>query len=139
MNKEFKIAVIDGQGGGIGKTIIETLKKEDLNVEIIALGTNSVATSRMLKSGADAAATGENAIIFNSKKADIIVGVLGLLVANSMLGEVTKKIAEAIGKSEALKVLIPLEKCKIIITTPTDLSLQENIDNAVKIIKSNLN
>jgi aspartate-semialdehyde dehydrogenase len=139
MNKEFKIAVIDGQGGGIGKTIIETLKKEDLNVEIIALGTNSVATSRMLKSGADAAATGENAIIFNSKKADIIVGVLGLLVTNSMLGEVTEKISEAIGKSKALKVLIPLEKCKIFITTPTDLSLQENIDNAVKIIKSNLN
>jgi hypothetical protein len=139
MHKEFKIAVIDGQGGGIGKTIIETIKKEDLNVEIIALGTNSVATSRMLKSGADAAATGENAIIFNSKKADIIVGALGLLVTNSMLGEVTEKISEAIGKSKALKVLIPLEKCKIFITTPTDLSLQENIDNAVKIIKSNLN
>jgi hypothetical protein len=93
----------------------------------------------MLKSGADAAATGENAIIFNSKKANIIVGVLGLLVTNSMLGEVTEKISEAIGKSKALKVLIPLEKCNIVITTPTDLSLQENIDNAVKIIKSNLN
>lgn len=135
MNKKLKIAVVDGKGGGIGKTLVERIKKEDLDAEILALGTNSAATSNMMKSGADQGATGENAIIYNAGKVDIIVGVLGLLISNSMLGEVSYKIAEAIGESQALKVLIPLEKCNVSLTNSNNLSLKDNIDNAAKIIK----
>ncbi|MFO7886859.1 MAG: DUF3842 family protein [Eubacteriales bacterium] len=135
MKKKFTIAVVDGKGGGIGKTLVERINKEDLDAEILALGTNSAATSNMMKSGADQGATGENAIIYNAGKVDIIVGVLGLLISNSMLGEVSYKIAEAIGESQALKVLIPLEKCNVALTNSNNLSLKDNIDNAAKIIK----
>lgn len=135
MNKKLKIAVVDGKGGGIGKTLIERIREENLDAEILALGTNSAATRNMMKSGADQGATGENAIIYNAGKVDIIVGVLGLLISNSMLGEVSYKIAEAIGESQALKVLIPLEKCNVSLTNSNNLSLKDNIDNAAKIIK----
>ena len=93
----MRIAVIDGQGGGIGKVIVERLRKElPKNVNIIALGTNSASTILMLKAGAYEGATGENAIVFNSGKVDIIVGPIGIIVANTMMGELTPKMAVAI-------------------------------------------
>jgi hypothetical protein len=111
----MKIAIIDGQGGGIGKAIIEKIKKklknEDIN--IIALGTNALATASMLKAGADEGATGENAIVFNSKKVDIIIGTVAILSANSIMGEVSPKIAEAVGTSDAKKILLPLNRCNL--------------------------
>jgi len=111
----MKIGVIDGQGGGIGRTIVEKLSKSAVITEVIALGTNSTATMGMLKAGAIAGATGENAIVVNAKKMDILVGPMAILVANSMMGEITPKMAAAIGDSSAIKLLIPVNRCGLII------------------------
>ncbi len=106
-----KIAVIDGQGGGIGSLIIKMLREEfGDNIEITALGTNSTATSAMMKARANKGATGENAIVWNSSRVDIITGPLSIVMANGMLGELTPKMAEAIASSPAKKFLIPLNQ-----------------------------
>lgn len=107
----MKIVVIDGQGGGMGKSIIENIRKKYIDVEIIAVGTNSLATSAMLKAGASAGATGENAVIFNCREADIIAGPVGICFANSMHGEISPSLASAVSSSKAQKLLIPMSKC----------------------------
>ncbi|NYB72748.1 DUF3842 family protein [Sedimentibacter hydroxybenzoicus DSM 7310] len=110
----MKIAVVDGMGGGIGCQAIERLKSlNNNNIEIVALGTNSQATSNMLKSGAHEGATGENAIVWMSKKVDIIIGPLAIIAANSMMGEISPKMSEAIASSHARKLLLPVSKCNI--------------------------
>jgi D-arabinose 1-dehydrogenase-like Zn-dependent alcohol dehydrogenase len=110
----MKIAVIDGMGGGIGSQAIERLKSLNSNdIEIIALGTNSQATSNMLKSGAQEGATGENAITWMCQKVDIIIGPLAIIAANSMMGEISPKMSEAIASSPAKKLLLPVSKCNI--------------------------
>ena len=117
-----RVCVIDGQGGGIGSTIIKRLKEEfQEKIEIIALGTNSIATSAMLRAKANRGATGENAIVRTVPSVDIIIGSLGIVVANSMMGELTPKMAEAIASSPAKKCLLPLLQEKIeIIGVPTE-------------------
>lgn len=136
--KKMRIAVIDGQGGGIGKAVVERLKKENLeNTEIFAFGTNSLATSFMLKAGAHEGATGENAIVHNAPKLDVIIGVVGIIIANSMLGELTPAMATAIGDSPALKILIPLNRCNIeIVGTDKAEPLPQLIDKAIKSLKN---
>ncbi len=110
----MKVAVIDGQGGGIGKLIVEKLRKSLGNdIEIAALGTNALATAQMLKAGADQGASGENAICVTAMKVDIIMGPIAIIVANSMLGEVTPKIAKTVAVADAKKILMPLNKCNI--------------------------
>jgi hypothetical protein len=110
----MRIAVIDGQGGGMGKVIVDKLRKEFHDqVDILALGTNALATSAMLKAGANEGATGENAIVYNSRKVDIIVGALSIIMANAMLGELTPKMAEAIAGSKVRKLLIPIYRGNI--------------------------
>ncbi len=110
----MRIAVIDGQGGGMGRVIIEKLRKEFREqVDILALGTNALATSAMLKAGANEGATGENAIIHNSKDIDFIIGSLSIIMANAMLGELTPKMAEVITNSKARKLLIPIYRGNI--------------------------
>lgn len=107
----MKIAVIDGQGGGIGKHITAKIRKHlGREIEIIALGTNSVATSMMLKAGANEGATGESAIVYTVDQVDVITGSLSILVAHSMLGELTPSIAAAVSRSKALKMLLPIGK-----------------------------
>ena len=133
----MRIAVIDGQGGGIGKAIVEKLRKVfENNIEIIALGTNSLATSLMIKAGANEGATGENAIVYNVSKVDIILGPIGIICANSLLGELTPTMAKAIAESLAKKVLIPLSKCNVVITGTANKPLPHYIDDAIEIIKT---
>lgn len=135
----MKIAVIDGQGGGIGKTIVEKLRRElPEGIHIIALGTNVSATMIMLKAGANEGASGENAIVVNSSKVDIIVGAIGIIIANAMMGELTPKMSEAIASSSAKKVLIPLNRCNIEVAGVKNDPLPYLIDSAVDIIKNYL-
>ena len=107
----MKIAIIDGLGGGLGCQIIKSFKtKLDETVELIALGTNSIATSKMINAGASRGATGENAIMLTTEVVDIIVGPLGIIIPNSMMGEVTKSIAEAIASSPAKRYLLGIKQ-----------------------------
>lgn len=110
-NVQMKLIVIDGQGGKMGHAVIVQLKKSHPELEITAIGTNSIATSSMLKAGADAGATGENPVVVASRSADIIIGPIGIVIPNSLLGEITPAMAEAIGSSQAKKILIPVNKC----------------------------
>ena len=133
----MRIAVVDGQGGGIGKAIVEKLRKEfEDRIEIIALGTNSLATSLMLKVGAKEGATGENAIVYNASKVDLIIGPIGIVCANSLLGEMTPLMAKAIAESPAKKVLIPLNKCSIIVAGTESKPLPHYIEDAIEIVKA---
>ena len=134
----MNIVVIDGMGGGIGKSIIEHIRREFKDVNITAAGTNSIATAIMLKAGATNGATGENAIVFNCGKADCIIGVIGILVANSMHGEVSPKMAEAVSMSAAHKILIPVEKCGITVLGLAEKPIQAYIDQINKMLKMQL-
>lgn len=131
------IGVIDGQGGGIGRAIVERIKGDkDLKEFIVyGLGTNSAATAQMLRGGANEGATGENAICHNMTHVDIILGPVGILNANAMMGELTPKMAEAIGSSHALKILLPLNRCHIQIVSVMDLTIGQHIDNAMQVLK----
>ncbi|MGI6669642.1 MAG: DUF3842 family protein [Acetivibrionales bacterium] len=132
----MRIAVIDGQGGGMGKTLVEKLRSEFKDsIEIIAIGTNSLATSAMIKAGANEGATGENAIVYNSARVDVIIGPIGIIAANSMLGELTPAMAAAIAESPAKKVLVPVSKCNISIAGVKNEPLQNYIEAAVKLVK----
>jgi hypothetical protein len=138
---QLKIAVIDGQGGGVGKTLVAGLKeKYGSTIEIIALGTNALATSAMMKAGADGGATGENAIVFNADKVDMITGPIGIIMANAMLGELTPSMARAVGESSCKKILVPIEKCSIIIagnrTMPMQMLINDVISKVGKLIDS---
>lgn len=133
----MRIAVIDGQGGGIGKAIVEKIRKEfEEKIEIIALGTNSLATSLMLKAGANEGATGENAIVFNASRVDLILGPIGIICANSLLGELSPLMAKAIAESQAQKVLIPLNKCNVIVAGVESKPLPHYIDDIIEILKT---
>lgn len=128
----LRILVVDGQGGMVGRQMVEAIKRMIPTAEITAVGTNTTATASMLKAGADNGATGENPVIVAVRTADIIVGPIGIVIADSLLGEVTPKMAEAIGSSSAKKVLIPVNKCDNIIvgvgTKSTSALIAEAID-----------
>lgn len=125
----MKIAVIDGQGGGIGKAVVARLRTEfGDSLEILALGTNAVATGNMLKNGANAGATGENAVRVNAGKVDLIIGPMAILMANSMLGEITSIMAEAVSESPARKIIVPLNLCNVHIIGIQTLKISEAMD-----------
>jgi hypothetical protein len=132
----MKVMVMDGQGGGIGASIIKGMREQVGNdLEILALGTNSVATSRMMKAGANRGATGENAIVLMSQKTDAIIGPLAILMANAMMGEVTPAMASAVSSSQAPKVLIPLTQESITVVGITGEPLPHLVGQVVDIIK----
>lgn len=131
----MRIAVVDGQGGGIGRAIVEKIKAAMPSVEVLALGTNSAATGQMLRAGADDGATGENAIVHNMQYVDVVVGVIAIINASSMMGELSPKMAQAIGESRAFKVLLPINRCNIHVVSVEDAPLGVHLDNAVKTIR----
>ncbi len=131
----LKILVIDGQGGRIGKFIIEGIRSADIKAEIIAVGTNSLSTSAMLKAGADAGATGENSVIVCSKNCDVIVGPIGIVIADSLLGEVTAKMAVAVGKSNSKKLLIPINQCNNHVVGVDELNISVLIKDVINELK----
>jgi len=132
----MNILIIDGMGGGIGKSIIEQIKSKLADTVITAVGTNSIATSAMLKAGADYGATGENAIVFNCTKADLIIGVTGIVFANAMHGEISPKMAEAVSSSPAHKILLPVDKCNVTIVGIDNKPIQEYINEITAILKN---
>ena len=135
-NRRKSIAVIDGQGGGIGSTIIKRLRETFAEeAEIIALGTNAMATGAMLKAGANKGASGENAIVQTVKKVDVIIGTTAIVLANSMMGELTPKMAEAISSSGAMKCLLPLKMPEVEIIGAPKEPLPHLVDQLIKRIQ----
>lgn len=134
----MKITIIDGQGGRIGRTIIEQLKEKHKELELYAIGTNSIATSAMLKAGAEYGATGENAAIVNAADSDIIIGPIGIVFANALLGEITPAIAAAVGASRAFKVLIPTNRCNHFVAGCSEAPTSEYIKLAIDKVESML-
>jgi len=127
------VMVMDGQGGGIGAAVIKALRRDvSAELEILALGTNSIATSCMMKAGANRGATGENAIVRTCPKVDFIIGPLSIIIANSMMGEVTPNMSEAVCSSEAKKILIPLTQERVEIVGVTSEPLPHMVDYAIK-------
>ena len=130
----MKILIVDGQGGGIGRQLVEALKREGER-DITCVGTNAIATSAMLRAGATRAATGENAAIVACREAEVIVGPIGIVVADALLGEVTPRMAAAVGQSRARKVLIPVNQCgNFIVGVPAGQTTAELVAQAVEAI-----
>ena len=127
----MKIMIMDGQGGKIGALLVKKIKEFYPETELLAIGTNSIATSAMLKAGADLGATGENPVVHNAKEADVIIGPIGILSANAILGEVTPKMAEAVGESRARKILSPVNNCNITVAGTADLPLSGYVSSAL--------
>ena len=130
-----KILIIDGQGGMLGRQLVESVKKAVPEAEITAVGTNSTATSNMLKAGAHQDATGENAVLVGVRRADIIAGPVGIVIADSLLGEITPAMATAAGQSDAYKVLLPVNKCHNIIVGTGGRTTSEILAEAVEKIR----
>ena len=133
-----KITIIDGQGGRMGKSIIEQLKKTFPEQELLAIGTNSIATAAMLKAGADYGATGENPVLVAAQDSDIIIGPIGIVIADSLYGEITEKMAAAVGRSHACQLLMPVNRCNHHVIGCEDLSMNEIIALVLKKVRESL-
>ena len=132
----LKVAVIDGQGGGIGSLIVKRLREEfGDSIEVTALGTNAAATMAMMKAGADKGASGENAISWNTGKVNIITGPISIILPNAMLGELTPGMAESVSSSPARKILIPLGQEKVDIIGITKEPLPHLVEELIKSLK----
>ena len=127
----MKAVIIDGQGGRLGALLVAEIKKEGLDCEVLAIGTNSIATAAMLKAGADGGATGENPVIVAARDADVILGPIGIVCADALLGEVTPAMAAAVGASRAEKLLLPMSRCQNRVVGVRPLSVAELVSEAV--------
>lgn len=127
----MRVLVIDGQGGGLGRQLVNAVKERFPEVEILAVGTNSAATNAMLRAGADQAAKGENSVAVASGRVDVIMGPIGIVIADSMLGEITPRMALSVGQSLAKRILIPVNFCDNIVVGVTETSMAKNVQNAV--------
>lgn len=130
-----QVAVIDGQGGKLGQLIIERIRAAGLPCEITAVGTNSIATTGMLRAGADAGATGENPVIVACRRADVIIGPIGILTADSLLGEITPNMAVAVGQSEAVKLLLPVNLCRNLVVGTQNMTLSRLMNEMVEMLR----
>lgn len=134
----MNILVIDGQGGQLGGQIIKTLKSHFAEMDITAVGTNATATSAMLKAGASRAATGENPVVVACRKADVIIGPIGIVIADAMFGEITPQMAVAVGQADATRILLPVNKCDNLVAGVSDLSMNTIIEDVVARVKTML-
>ena len=130
------VVVIDGQSGRMGQLFIERAVAAALPCEILAVGTNAIATAAMLKAGAKSGATGENPVLVACRRADVIVGPIGILAADSLMGEITPAMAVAVGQSAARKLLLPVNHCNNIVVGVKDLPLSRLMDEAVELLRS---
>lgn len=131
----MKIMVIDGQGGGLGRILVSSIKEAFPKSEVLAVGTNSAATYQMMKAGADNSATGENAVIVGSRKVDLIIGPIGMVIADSLFGEITPKMALSISQSTAKRIIIPINHCDNLVAGVQDLSMNKLVESALSLIK----
>ena len=127
----MNILVIDGQGGALGAQLVREIGEAVAGVEITAVGTNAVATAAMLKAGAKNAATGENPVVVAARRADVIIGPIGMVIADALLGEVTPKMAKAVGQSDAARILLPSDKCDTLIAGIGGQSMNDLIRDAM--------
>ena len=127
----MNILVIDGQGGQLGGQLIKSLKGNFQSIKIMAVGTNATATATMLKAGADQAATGENPVIVACRKADIIIGPIGIVIADSLFGEITPQMAIAVGKADATRILLPVNKCTNLVAGIPALSTAAILEDVI--------
>ncbi|GFI64731.1 hypothetical protein IMSAG185_00321 [Lachnospiraceae bacterium] len=127
----MKIMIVDGQGGGVGRSLVEAMRERYADAELIAVGTNAAATSNMMKGGTAVGATGENAVVYNSARVDYIVGPVGIIMANAMLGEITPRMAEAIASADVPVLLIPMSRCNARIMGVENRKLGDYIKEAV--------
>ncbi len=133
--KKTTILVIDAQGGGLGRQLITAIKKDLADAYILAVGTNAAATAAMLKAGADTAATGENAVLVACRKADFIIGPVGMVLADAMLGEITPAMAKAVAQADAVRIMIPFSNCDNYIAGVSDFSTGRLLDDALRELK----
>ena len=129
----MKVVIMDAQGGGVGRSLVEQLKRACPDQPLTAIGTNAAATAAMLKAGADYGATGENAVRVNAANADLIVAPIGMLLADGMLGEVTAEMAAAIGRSDAKKILVPSARCGVAVAGVKTGTVAEYVAQAVQL------
>ncbi len=127
----MKIMIVDGQGGGVGRSLVEAMRERYPDAELIAVGTNAAATSNMMKGGTAVGATGENAVVYNSARVDYIVGPVGIIMANAMLGEITSRMAEAIASADVPVLLIPMSRCNAQVMGVENRKLGDYIKEAV--------
>ena len=127
----MNITIIDGQGGQLGAQLVKEILTHFQNIGITAIGTNTVATTAMLKSGAHNAATGENAVIVACRNSDVIIGPVGIVIADSLLGEITTKMAVAISQANAIRILIPMNKCSNIIAGVSNINTKALIEDVI--------
>ena len=135
----MNLLVIDGQGGQLGSQIIKAIRTRYNDIDVIAVGTNATATTSMIKSGANQGATGENPVILASRNADVIIGPVGIVIADALLGEITPKMAVAIGQSNATKILVPVNKCDNLVAGVTNLTTTALIDDALNKLQEIIN
>ena len=131
----MNILVIDGQGGQLGGQLIKSLKSNFKEIYITAVGTNAIATATMLKAGANQSATGENPVVVACRKADVIIGPIGIVIADALYGEITSKMAVAVGQSDAVRILLPVNKCTNLIAGVSDVNMTTIIDDVISKVK----
>lgn len=130
----MEILVIDGQGGGMGRGLVAEVKKHFPEATVRAVGTNSVATENMRKAGADISATGENAVVVGARRADYILGPIGIVIADALYGEITPAMAMAVGQSSAKRILLPVNHCDNMVAGVQDMPMGQMIQTAIEMI-----
>ena len=132
----MNILVIDGQGGQLGGQLIKSLKANFQNIKIMAVGTNATATAAMLKAGADQAATGENPVMLGCKKTDMIIGPIGIVIADALFGEITPKMAVAVGQADAVRILLPVNKCDNLVAGIPNVSTAAILEDVIAKVRN---